>query len=164
MSYSIWYRGVLLGRSDLAARSPGPNVLAGQLDKAAEFDQVWQEIAPIVEEWLGAGMAMATVVAELPPMPEGTDPLEYGRQVHERFKDHPGAVRIRAASAALNSLGFELRDEADSPVAASSVIVQEVKFPIDIPREAIARHMEEARNEGYDVRFPSYIVTVVMPS
>ena len=93
MTYSIWRQGVLLGRTDLAARSPGPNARAGRLETTADFDTVWHEIGPVVDEWLAAGKAMSSVVSELPRATEGADPLDYGRQVHERLKDqcHPEA-------------------------------------------------------------------------
>jgi hypothetical protein len=162
MTYSVWCQGVLLGRTDLTLKSPMPNARVGYLDTTGEFDRLWPEIAPVVDESLAAAMAMGSVMADVPPAAEGVDRLEYGRQVYERIKDHPGTVRVRAASAALSALGLELRDDANNRVATNYVMVQEVKIPIDIPRETIAQHMEEARAAGYDVRFPSYIVSVEM--
>ena len=164
MTYSVWCQGVKLGHSDLTVRGPAPNVHVGDLDTSPELDAVWPEIAPVVDEALAATIAMGSVMADFPPAAEGADPPEYGRQVHERFKDHPATVRVRAANAAVAALGFELRDDAANRVAANFVMVQEVKFPADIPREAFMRHLEEARREGHDVRFPHYLVTAALSS
>ena len=164
MTYSVWCQGVMIGRSDLAARSPGPNARTGRLDTTPEFGQVWPNVEPVVAEWMAAAMALGNLAAELPPAADGEDPLEYGRQVHERLKDLPQAARVRAAAAAVASLGFELRDDADNHVATKSVIVQEVKFPDFIPQEVLACNLEEARQQGHDVSFPLYIVNVFMAS
>lgn len=164
MRYAVWCRGAMLGHSDLAEGGPAPNVRVGHLDTTAEFDHLWPEIAPVVDEVLAAAVAMGSVMADVPPAPEGADPLEYGREVHERIKDHPGSVRVRAANEAITALAFELRDEAGNRVAADFVMVQEVKLPDDIPREAFMRHLEEARRDGHDVRFPHYLVTARVSS
>jgi hypothetical protein len=158
--YSIWCRGVLLGRTDLAMQSPGPNARAGTLDTSAEFDRVWPEIAPVVDEFVAAGMAMGSLIEAMPPLPEGLDPLERGRRIYEHLSGHPGAVRVREASAALASLGLALHDDADNRVATAFIMVQEVKLPAGIPPEAVAHDMAEARRQGLDLHIPFYIVTV----
>src|SRR5262245_44439827 len=129
MPDSVWYRGVLLGTTKFEMRSPGPNVRVGQLDTAADFDRVWPEIAPVVDECLAAAMAMGQVMAELPAAPANADPAERGRQIYEHVSGHPSGVRVRAANAALASLGLELRDDSGQVVPTDHLMVQEVKFP-----------------------------------
>lgn len=161
MKYTVWCRGVLLGTTHLAAVNPAaPNIRSGQLDTTVEFNQLWPEIAPLFDEALAATIAIGSVVAELPSAAEGVDPLERGRQIYEHISGHPNAARVRTANAALASLGLELHDEDGNRVATDFMMVSEVKPPDDIPAEAIAAHVEEARRLGMDIRIPFYIVTV----
>ena len=160
MNYTLWRRGVLLGRTDFAMASPGPRFRAGHLEPTVEFERTWPELGPVLGEFFAAGAAVGSTVAELPPAAPDADPTDRGRQVYERLSAHPAAARLRAAGEALNSLGLELRDAAGRPVATQSVMVQEVLPPAWIPASAIAREVEEARREGLEIRVPSYVVIV----
>jgi hypothetical protein len=160
MNYTVWRHGVLLGRTDLAMPGPGPNWRAGQLEPTIEFERAWSEFAPTIEEFIAAGMAMGTAVADMPPPAADDDPAERGRQVYERLSGHPSAPRLRAASEALAALGLELRDATGGLVATEFVMVQEVRPPAWVPAAAIARDVEEARRAGLEIRVPAHIVVV----
>lgn len=160
VNYTVWRRGVLLGRTDLGMPSAGPSFRAGQLEPTAELERTWPELAPVVGEVIAAGVAVGSAVADLPPSAAGADPAERGRHVNERLSAHPGAARLRAASEALASLGLELRDPAGRPVATQTVMIQEVAPPAWVPAAAIAPEVEQARKGGLEIRVPSYIVIV----
>src|SRR5262245_12336464 len=160
MSYTIWHRGVLLGRTDLAMPSPGPKVRVGQLEPAIEFERAWAEVGPVIDEVIAAGAAIGNAFADLPPAADGVDPTARGRQVYEWLSAHPAAGRVRAASEALASLGLELRDPTGRLVTVQTIMVQEVRPPAWVPAAAIAHEVEQARKEGLDVRVPSYIVVI----
>ena len=162
MNYTVWRRGILLGRTDLAMPSPGPRFRTGQLEPTAEFEGAWTELGPVIGEVIAAGVAVGSAVAELPPPAADADTAERGRQVYERLSAHPGAARLRAASEALASLGLELRDPAGRLVAAQNVMVQEIRPPAWVPAEAITLEVEQARKAGLnlEIRVPSYIVVV----
>ncbi|HEY2375591.1 MAG TPA: hypothetical protein VGH98_06410 [Gemmatimonadaceae bacterium] len=74
MNYTVWRRGVLLGRTHLGMPSPGSNFRAGQLEPTAEFEGAWP-----------------------PPRPDA-DATERGRQMYEWLSAHPDVPRLRAAS------------------------------------------------------------------
>ena len=158
MTYTLWRRGVLLGRTDFAMPSPGSRYRAGQLQPTVEFERVWPELGPAMREFLAAGSAAGSAVADMPSAAPDADSTERGRQVYERLSAHPAAARLREASEAVDSLGLELRDAAGRPVATQTVMVQEVRPPAWIPAWAIARVVEEARREGLEIRVPSYVV------
>lgn len=160
MDYTVWRRGVLLGRTDLGMPSAGPRFRAGQFEPTVEFEQAWPELGPVVGEFFAAGAAVGSVLDELPPPTGGADPEERARQVYERFSAHPGTARLRAASEGLAALGLELRDLAGRLLAVQSVMLQEVRPPAWVPEEAIAREVEQARREGINIRVPSYVVVV----
>ena len=156
----MWRHGVLLGRTDLAMPSPGPNWRSGQLEPTIEFERAWAEFAPTIEEFIAAGIAMGSVVADMPAPATGESTTERGRHVYERLSGHPGVARLRAASDALAALGLEVRDATGGLVATEFVMVQEVRLPAWIPAEAIARDLEEARRAGLEIRVPGHIVVV----
>jgi hypothetical protein len=158
MNYTLWRRGVLLGRTDFAMPSPGSRYRAGQLQPTVEFERVWPELGPAMREFLAAGAAAGTAVADMPPAAADADSTERRPQVYERRSAHPAAARLRAASEVLDALGLELRDAAGRPVATQTVMVQEVRPPAWIPAWAIAREVDEARKEGLEIRVPSYVV------
>jgi len=160
MDYTVWRRGVLLGRTDLAMPSAGPRFRAGQFAPTVEFERAWPELGPVVGEFFAAAASVGGAVNDLPPRAAGADPEERARQVYERLSAHPDAARLRAASDGLASLGLELRDSAGRPVAVENVMIQEVRPPVWVPEWAIARDVEQARREGLEIRVPSYVVVV----
>jgi hypothetical protein len=160
MDYTVWRRGVLLGRTDLAMPSAGPTFRAGQFEPTVEFERAWPELGPVIGEFFAAGADIGGTLDELPPPVAGADPEERARQVYERLSAHPGAARLRAATEGLASLGLELRDPAGRPLAVQSVMLQEVRPPAWVPAAAIARDVEQARREGIHIRVPSYVVIV----
>jgi len=160
MGYTVWRRGVLLGRTDLAMPSAGPRFRAGHFEPTTEFERAWPELGPVIGEFFAAGAAIAGAVGELSPPAAGADPEARARQVYERLSSHPGAARLRAASEGLAALGIELRDQAGHLVAVESVMLQEVRPPAWVPEAAIAREVEQARREGIHIRVPSYVVVV----
>ena|SRR5688572_1859329 len=160
MNYTVWRHGVLLGQTDLAMSSPGPNWQAGQLEPTIEFERAWSELAPTIEELMAAMVAVGSAIADLPPPATDEDPAERGRRVHEWLAGHPGGARLRAASEAMSLLGLELRDATGGLVATESIMIQEIRPPAWVTPEAIARHVDEARSAGLDGRLPAYFVVV----
>ena len=160
MTYTVWYRGVLFGRTDLAMPSPGPKVRVGQLEPAVEFERAWPDVGPVIDEVIAAGTAIGSAYADLPPAAADADPTERGRQVYEWLSAHPAAGRMRAASEALAALGLELHDPAGELVAVQTIMVQEVRPPAWVSADVIAHEVEQARKEGLEIRVPSYIVVV----
>ena len=57
MNYTLWRRGVLLGRTDFAMPSPRSRYRAGQLQPTVEFERVWPELGPAMREVIAAGAA-----------------------------------------------------------------------------------------------------------
>jgi len=166
MSYTLWRRGVLLGRTDLAMPRPEmSDFRTGHLEPSPEFAQAWSELSPAFDELIAAGLALSNVTAELPPLVEGADASERARQVYELLSTHPVGARLRVANEAIASLGLELRDGAGSAVTSDSVMVHEVRLPEWVTPDVIARDVDEARKEGLEIRVPGYIVVVhVRPS
>ena len=159
MDYTVWYAGTLIGRTDLATPSALPGIQSGRLEPAPEFVGAWAHLGPVMNELMAAMMATASPLAEIPHAPDDSTAVR-GQRVHDWMMAHPAGVRLRAALEAAKAVGLSVRDATDQVIPAESIWIQETRLPDGISMADIERAMAEAREEGLEVRFPFYVVSV----